>query len=112
MGVSLIALNASRAEECILRVLHAGKIAHESSESELCMHIATPAKSVFAMNCAAHNRFIAASELGLSELLCAPTKITGIGHSSSANESAAAATARLSVPIPIIIPLAPFSWAL
>src|SRR3989344_3472560 len=111
MGMSFIALNAPRSEECILRVLQAGSIAHLSSELELCMQIATPAKSVFAMNLAAHIRFIPASELGLSELLCAPTNITGIGHSSSVNARAADPTAKLSVPIPIIIPLAPFSCA-
>ena len=73
-----------------------------------CIQIATPEKSVFDMKVAAHMRFIAASLLPLSELLWAPTKITGTGVLSIMNAVAAAATARLSVPIPIMIPCSSF----
>src|SRR3989338_7253064 len=80
IGVSFTALNASLREECNFLVLHAGSIAHLSSELELCMQRATPAKSVFVMNSAAQIMFCAAALLPLSELRCAPTKITGVGH--------------------------------
>ena len=42
------------------------------------MHTATPPNTVSVMNLAAHTTLIAASELPLSELRCAPTIITGL----------------------------------
>src|SRR3989344_2705372 len=93
IGLSLTGLNASLLEECNLYVLQAGKIIQFSSLMFSCMHIATPAKSVLVINSAAHIKFIAASLLPLSELLCAPTNITGIGIFSRMNDMAAEATA-------------------
>ena len=61
----------------------------------------------FVMKVAAAIRFSAASVLGLSELLCDPTKITGTLQFSRINESAAAVTASVSVPCPTIIPWTP-----
>ena len=70
-------------------VLQAGRITDEVSFGEAWVHIATPLKSVSLINLAAWIRFWDASVDGLSDDLCAPTKITGMLIFSNINESAA-----------------------
>ena len=65
--MSLIVLNASLLLVCIFLVFVAGEIAHLSSDVESCMHIATPVNPDFVMYSVAQIRFIAASELPLSD---------------------------------------------
>ena len=89
MILPLTTLNASLLLVCNFLVLHAGIIKQLLSLVFSCMQTATPAKSAFAMNWAAQVRFIAASELPLSELLWLPTNSTGIFMLSKAKLKAA-----------------------
>src|SRR3989338_198107 len=89
IAVEFIGLKASLLDVCIFLHFVPGRMMQESSFMFSCMQIATPEKSAFAINFAAQTRFTAASELGLSELLCEPTRITGIGRLSSIKERAA-----------------------
>src|SRR3989344_7028855 len=108
MGLALIALNASLREECNLYVFAAGRMTQEESSSDSCIQIPTPPKSVLVMNSAAQMRFMAASLLPRSEERCDPTNNIGTGEDSTMNDNAAEATAKLSVPMPTIIPFTPF----
>ena len=90
IGDELTGLKASLLEVCYFLDFVAGKIAILSSDIEWCIQIATPAKSVSFMKRAAETRFKAASEEGLSDDLCEPTRIIGIGKSSKMNANAAA----------------------
>src|SRR3989344_449923 len=107
MGLAFTALNASRRVVCTLRVLVAGSILQTPSDALAYMHTATPAKSEWMMNWAAQSRLNVASEPGRSVERCAPTSSTGIGRDSNMNANAAAVTANVSVPCPMMIPSTP-----
>src|SRR3989338_929150 len=80
IAVVLTGLKASLLEVCIFLHFNPCKITQLLSSDDSCMQIATSAKSVSAINFAAHIKLNDASLLPLSELLCAPTRITGIGR--------------------------------
>ena len=72
-----------------------------------CIPRATSAKGAWAAAETTPRRFVAASELGLSELLWEPTKMTGIGRFLRAKLRAADEYPRVSVPWVITTPSDP-----
>ena len=99
-----IAWNASRLLEWFFLTLVPMCRATLSSDDVSCIATITCAIGECAAAYIAEIRFRAASELGLSELLCEPTSITGLLSPLNAKLRAAAVYARVSVPWSITTP--------